>query len=319
MLDWIWILALPLVALFADGGGSGDSGGEGDGEGDPAGGDPAAGDPAAAAVAAATAWTGQIEALPEEIRGADALKKTKNFEDLATQFVKQQPLIGRDKVLIPGKAAKPEEWAKFHQQLGAPEKAEGYELPTKGLPEKHEPNEALTKSFRDEAHKLGITKGQFAGLYRWQVNAISTRQAELDKEAEQWVAKQEDEAKTKYGDALQEKKDLADDAIDYYDDEEGSMRKMLVETGLIHDMRAFNFYVKLGESLDDDQIKGTGGAQRRMGAKTPVEAQADLDALSLDKEHQEAKHKEEHVGHAAAIERERLLYVILNPEPTTQR
>jgi len=50
-----------------------------------------------------------------------------------------------------------------------------------------------------------------------------------------------------------------------------------------------------------------------------VEAQAELDELSINKEHQEAKHKEDHVGHNAAIERERLLYVILNPEPTPQR
>lgn len=71
---------------------------------------------------------------------------------------------------LPGKDAKPEDWASFYKQIGRPEKPEEYEIP---VPEGMDG--AFAKEMAPILHKHGLTAAQAKGLAEdW--NAMQSKQ-----------------------------------------------------------------------------------------------------------------------------------------------
>lgn len=116
-----------------------------------------------------TSW---LETLPEDIKKDPSLQTFKDPASLAKSWVNAQKMIGADKVVIPGENATDEEKAAFYNKLGRPESAEKYELKA---PEGYTLDDATTKSFKEAAHKLGLTTAQ--------ANALLAFDAERQKSA----------------------------------------------------------------------------------------------------------------------------------------
>lgn len=86
---------------------------------------------------------------------------------LSKQTFNQDKLLG-NAIRIPGKDATQEERDAFLTKLGRPATAADYkfELP-KDLPEELPYDGEVAKAYASEAHKLGLTKEQAAGLHDW--------------------------------------------------------------------------------------------------------------------------------------------------------
>lgn len=100
-------------------------------------------------------WMEGIES--GDLRGSNILKRYNSLEDFAQAHVELNKAFSGDKVAVPGKNAKPEEWKAFFQKAGLPEDVDKYEM---GLPESHEMNEEFISEFKKKAHELNILPSQ---------------------------------------------------------------------------------------------------------------------------------------------------------------
>lgn len=66
--------------------------------------------------------------VPEKFASEPWAKEVKSIDDLWSKMAGAQKLLGKDKVVLPGDNATPEEVNAFHQKLGRPDNPEGYEF-----------------------------------------------------------------------------------------------------------------------------------------------------------------------------------------------
>jgi hypothetical protein len=93
----------------------------------------------------------------------DIMKSEDPYTAMFKAFAGAQDLLGRKStgLELPGKDAPPEKIAEFRKALGVPEAPEKYEYKP---PEGRQVNADGLKSMQAEAHKLGLTTEQFAGV-----------------------------------------------------------------------------------------------------------------------------------------------------------
>jgi hypothetical protein len=120
--------------------------------------------------------TGSVGKLSEENSAWLTAKGFKNADDIVKSHREAEARLSQS-VVIPKDDAPPEELLKFRKALGVPEKAEAYEfsLP-KDLPESVPYDEQAAQSFKEFAHKEGLSQKQAAALHDWymgqQVNGV---------------------------------------------------------------------------------------------------------------------------------------------------
>lgn len=92
-------------------------------------------------------------------------KGYKTVADVVTAAQNAESLIGRS-VQIPDDKSKPEDRERFFNRLGRPEKADGYELKLPdGVPKDMPYDADFATTFKADAHKLGLTQAQAAGVH----------------------------------------------------------------------------------------------------------------------------------------------------------
>jgi len=106
---------------------------------------------------------GFLDGLPADLRANPAIAKHKDLASLAGEHANLQTLIGKKGVIPPGDKDPPEAWEKFYNQLGRPEKPEGYEF--KKPADLAGYNEETAKWFRGVAHKHGLAARAAAALH----------------------------------------------------------------------------------------------------------------------------------------------------------
>lgn len=93
----------------------------------------------------------------------------------AVKLAREQDKLLGNAIRVPGKDAKPEEVEAYLNKLGRPETADKYELaPPEKLPEDLPYDGERAKSFKDLAHKLGLTQQQAKSIHDWAAeNAVN--------------------------------------------------------------------------------------------------------------------------------------------------
>lgn len=262
-----------------------DGGGGGDGDGD--GGD--------------ESWR---DSLPEDIRGSESIQKYGSVEDMVKGFIEVQPLIGADKLVLPGKDATPEQMAEFHQKLGRPEKSDGYTAPTEGLPDGLELDQNLVGAFRERAFELGITTPVFTELIRWfagEQHKASEAQAQvLGAESEDAGVK----LKNEWGVAYDERVGLAKRAFEEFGTEE--FGGFLSKFGLDDHPQMLRIFSEIGKSLASDPIKGAGSGRKFQ--LTPADALSELNVKERDTEFMADVMDSRRPGHEEAKSERKRLY-----------
>jgi hypothetical protein len=200
-------------------------------------------------------------------------------------------MIGADKIVLPGKDAKPEEWEAVFNKLGRPEKADGYTFPEIKDRPYTDQDKALQANFSTVAHKLGLTQAQVAGLAGWQnemvvagVEAAATGRANAEA-------------------ALRKEKGDGYDA--FIEQGQAGLRAMLNAAGekfeqfsqikLIDGTYAFDnpvfakLFATFGAAISESGFEGGGGGKNTGAFASPKAAKAELDNLYakdfLDQKH----------------------------------
>src|SRR3990167_7658544 len=119
-------------------------------------------DPAAAAAAKQACVT----SLPEDIRAHPSLANFSNPADLAKSWVSVQPMIGAEKIPVPGKDSDPKMWDVVFDRLGRPKDPTAYSLPEVKFPEGLSVPDADLAEFKTVAHKSGLLPSQVASIYQ---------------------------------------------------------------------------------------------------------------------------------------------------------
>ena len=132
------------------------------------------------------------DSLPEELRTNASLEKFSDVSTLAKSYINAESMIGKDKMVVPGANTTEEEWSDIYDKLGRPSDPNGYELKAE-LAEGEQIDEQLMSSFKETAHKHGLSPAQAQGLLDY-YNSISS-QSMVDMENNAILA-QEDSSRT---------------------------------------------------------------------------------------------------------------------------
>jgi hypothetical protein len=292
----------------AEGGAGG--GGNGGQNADAQGGQGAAAAAAAASAAAAEAAANapKLAWLPdastEEIafaqskgwdKEADAAKVFRSYHNL-------QKVFGAEKagntVILPGDKADDATLNSFYNRLGRPETPDAYSVKEiSGL------DETQAKDFLANAHKLGITDKQLAGIKEWNDSLGAKLQAELETNVKVEFAKQEATLKQEWGAAFEKNLNDAKLAANKFGLNEEQINAMQIGLGYDGVMKML---ATLGAGIGEGKFitgdKGRAGGENN-NVMTPEQAKTELGRLGNDPEFQKAWLDKMHPRHKEMVDR----------------
>jgi hypothetical protein len=243
---------------------------------------PAAAAPAAAPPAPApgepitASWR---DALPEEHRGAETLKKfegkdwTEVGPKLAVSYINLEKMPRG--VSTPKEGAPQAEWDAYYEKLGRPKTAEEYSVDVK-VPEGMPWNKAAEGNILKHMHQAGLTKKQAETV----INGYLQEAARGEMFIKQEKAKSREEAeiamKREWGGLADMNIALVQRGVHEFGDDVG-FKDWLDETGAGNDPRFFKFMHRvLSPMMESNLIKGEGLGMKRS------EAQAEIERLMRD-------------------------------------
>ena len=144
------------------------------------------------------------QSLSEEVRDHASLKKYTSVENLAKGYINASSMLGKDKLVKP---SSDDEWNDFYNDMGRPESHEGYKFTYAAeVPEGLQGYvEGRVESFKESAHKLGLTSQQADGLYTWYMEGNVNNAKQLEEQAVELEQQAEYELKKEWGPAYEEK------------------------------------------------------------------------------------------------------------------
>lgn len=275
---------------FAGEGGEGDEGDEG-----------GQGDKGKEKAPAPTDWKA---GLPEEIRSHPSMSNFKSVEDLGKSWVNAQKLIGADKLVLPGKDAKPEEWATVFDKLGRPKEAKEYAITEPENMPKELKDEEQREAFKAEAHKLGLLPDQVQGLYQWFVGQQMKILEDMASEQQESQGAAEATLRKEWAKSYDSNINLAKKVFNQFGDKKDAA--WFQEHG--NDPALLRLFAKVGKVMSDDNlIKGPVGE-----ALSPQEAQVEINKIMSDPKH--PYNVKDHKEHDLAVQRVADLHTMAYPE-----
>ena len=234
--------------------------------------------------------------LPEDLKSDPSLGPIKSVDNLAKSYVHSQRMLGADKVTIPGKHATEDEWRQFHTKIGVPEEVDKYQV---------NGSDSLDKEFFDDfrktAHSAGILPDQAQKVFDWYVRSAEEAGK---RDEEKFTNSQNDgvrELQKEWGSAYDDKVKRAQAAVGHYGDD--NLINFLDETGLGNNPNLIKAFSKIGDTLSEDQFKGT--VKGELGF-TPDEAQRKLNDIFANKDH--PYFDKTHPNHKNAMEEVQTLF-----------
>lgn len=282
-----WMRTFPMLLRAPDDGGAGGGGDAGGaslvtgGGGSPA---PApASDPAGAGAgdAAPTTWDAALDPTQRQ------MVQTKGWKapaDVLRDYAQLESTLGRDKVALPGKDAKPEDWDAVWNKLGRPEKPDGYDLsgfqPPEGVPWNGEAQTAMV----GEMHKLGLTQSQVAGVMQAYAGVIGQDFQAIQERATKAVEETQATLRKDWGGAYDANLELANRAVKTaFGDQlqEASQMRLADGTYLLDHPAIAKAFAKIGAGMseDGDLTGARGGAGGAGTPRTPAEAKAEIEKI----------------------------------------
>lgn len=256
--------------------------------------------------------------LPEDIRGEATFKDIKDLGALAKSYHSAQKMLGvpKDQLLRLPADDKPESWAPVYDKLGRPAKADGYTIKVPdGAPAPEA--EAKTAMFA-KAHELGFSQKQLDGMYGFLYEQAAVVGAKTKADHDAAIAQSVTTLKTEWGQAYDQKMTQAMDTVSYYDDTlkmGGNLKKALDTTGLGNNPGMAKLFAALAANLKEDG-KLTGKAFGGDAVLAPVEARQSISALKSDTQFMKnyMNPNKRDQAHIDAVAKMEALYKIAYPE-----
>lgn len=235
-----------------------------------------------------------LNSLDEDLRNNPSISKYKSLQDMAKGHAELAKMIGKDKVIVPGENAKPEEWAAFWDKVGRPSELTGYEAPEiKDLPEEVKMRAEALEAFKAKAHELGLTKKQFAELYALQTELTQNSFNQQKEQINQMATKTETDLRKEWGAAYDKKVDGAQQVINTFFKGKGLNKAFEI---LSNDKGFVSAMSDIAEKLGEDVISGTPRT-----TMTPQEATREYNEIMGNPKH--PLFNDLHPEHNAAVER----------------
>jgi len=251
-------------------------------------------------------WKGS---LPDDLKDSASIKDIKSVPDLVKKLVGAEKLVGAKGIIKPAKDAAPEEWDKYYNAIGRPEKADGYKVPTDNMPEGIALDDTLLEGFKTEVHKLGLTDQQYAALVRYQATMVATQQQAYQQQVEQQQLADKQLLQKEWGPAFEQNMRLAQAGAKFAGGEQ--LEELLAKHG--NDPVLIKALHKIGREISEDEIKG--GGHNQSFTKSPADAKMTIGQKTMDAEFIKALTNAQHPGHKAALDEWTKLHQVANPEP----
>jgi len=248
-------------------------------------------------------WAAALGDKAGEYRDLVAAKGWKGPADALASYKSLEGLLGANRVVVPGKDAKPEEWDALWNKLGRPEKPDAYQF--------NKPDDAsgYDDGFlgwaRGAFHQAGLTGRQAAALHDaylgWfgeQTRAQQTAQAEAMKAAGVLTGDAYSTAlRDSFGDKSEETVALAARAAKAIGLDQAKMSAIESAVGSIEMIRLLG---EIGGRMSEDRLAAATG--------TGVNPADEIKTLEADEAFMKAYLDGGHVGHQAAVEKLTSLY-----------
>lgn len=220
--------------------------------------------------------------LPDDIKSSASLANYKDLPSFVKSALEAEKLIGKKGIIKPGENATPEELNKYYNDLGRPEKAEGYQLKRpETWPDHLEFSDAMVPKVQQMFHEAGVPAdmaNKLWGNYHKMIAESAGEQASLSKaDVDRGIAalKQEWGGEEKYKanveTAIMAVKEFGgDDLVNFLD-----------STGFGDHPALIKAFANAGKSLREDGFVGGGN---NSGALTTERAKAEIEKLNNDKE-----------------------------------
>jgi hypothetical protein len=221
-------------------------------------------------------------------------------------------MIGKDKIVMPGENAKPEEWGEFFKKLGRPDKPEDYKLARPSdLPKDFPFDDKLIQAYGTTAHELGLTPKQAMGLYKWFMTSETDAFSGMAKDAEKSRNDAETVLRKEFGGAYEERLEAANKMLAQFGNPE--LAEFLESSPAFgNSPHLVKFLANVAGQFSEDTLKGMG--ERRFNTRTPAEAQEEIRQLRSDDKFWAAYTDARNVGHDDAVSKMKALYESANPE-----
>ena len=261
----------------------------------------AAATPTEAAPATSETTSDWRQAIPEDLRNDPSLAAFKDPGQLAKSYVHAQKAIGADKIVIPGKYATEQDWDQFHNKLGRPESADGYEIEVKeGY------DQDFLKGFKETAHKSGLRPEQVKGLLEWYDGFNGDLSESMKGEAEVNRQNQIVELKNEWGKAFDTKLQQARVLKEQYLPQD--IQDHLDKMGYSEDPVIAKAFALLADKMltEDERVHQPEGKQ----VMSPADAKAEINELMKNA----AYHDVTHEKHGPIKKKMSLLYSQAYPD-----
>lgn len=222
-----------------------------------------------------------LATAPEEYQKDPHIAKYKTQEEFFKAEKSQRELLGRKGVILPTEKATPEERAAFYNQLGRPEKPEGYKLT---LPEKLPAGFSVTPEFQAKAaamaHKWGMSQAQAQEMVSdFLADAANNHVQQMKMSADARNAAGT-ELRNKWGAKYDENFAKAGKAIKAFGGDE-----LLAELGELGNRpRVVEAWASVGDKISEDKMPNLNGGGNTGGSDTG-DAQKQIEAINADSKH----------------------------------
>lgn len=245
------------------------------------------------------------ETLPADIRADPVFKDIKDLPGLAKSYHSAAKMVGMDKarILALPNDDKPESWAPVFNQLGRPEKADGYQLPKRADNKDYSAEEvAFQKAVLPLLHEAGLSQRQVNAIIpKWNALMDETR-ARSDTATRTEMEAASAKLKTELGASYTEKLGLAQQALTHVSQEldiGDQLSKELDATKLGNNPGMFKLLAHIGAQLKEDGVLGKAGAGENN--LSPTEAEQQIRAKFDDPKFMKSYTNKRDPGHKDAV------------------
>ena len=254
---------------------------------------PTAASPSTTTAVQATDW---VQNLDQDARQLVQVKGYRSPNDLAKAYMHAERAIGSEKVAIPGKEAKAEDWAQLWNKLGRPQKPDGYEL--KKPSEAGNYNEELAGWYRQAAHQAGLTGRQAAALHDTFVQYMQQGEKMQSQQTDAKRQQLEHHLEQEWGPSYDANLTTARRAARLFADNPDMLQSLEQAIGGPQMLRMFH---RIGKHLGEDSMAG--GSGRGQGNVSGSQARAEIARLQGDGEFSKKWLDKSHPEHEFAIGR----------------
>lgn len=231
-----------------------------------------------------------LEGLPEDIRENPYLTRYKSSEEAARGIIEAQTFISSTRPTIPKEDAPQEQWDKFYNSQGRPEKPDGYEIAKpENLPEGFLYSEELDKQWQTWAHQAGLSAKTFKQI---RDNYLAANIDNYNKVLGEQVQREEKVTaalEKKWGGNYQEELNLAKKTAQSLIESDDDWASLAF--ALDNDERLVVLFNKIGHYFSEDTLRG--GELRSASGSFKKQAQAkQAELFNIDKRKEPQRYKE---------------------------